>query len=69
MTRSVLLTALLTGAFCAVFAVFVSYVTSLFAIFGVIGISFISGFLGSVFAQGVLKRVEHPGTSDQGEKT
>jgi hypothetical protein len=54
--RSIVLTALLTGAFCAVFAVLVEVVTDLFGVWQLMLVSFLSGSLGSLFAQTVLGR-------------
>ena len=56
MPRPILLTAALTGAFCAVFAVGIDYLTDMLERNQVIGVSFVSGFLGSLFAQTVLGR-------------
>ena len=56
MIRPIVLTAVLTGAFCAVFAVFVELVTDLFGLWQLMLVSFISGALGSLFAQTVLGR-------------
>ena len=56
MIRPLLLTACLTGLFCAGFAVFVDYATDMLMRNQVIAVSFVSGFLGSVFAQTVLGR-------------
>jgi hypothetical protein len=52
--RSIALTALLTGAFCAVFAVVVEFVTDLFGVWQLMLVSFLSGSLGSLLAQTVL---------------
>ncbi len=51
MLRPVLLTALLTGVFCAGFAVVIDWVTDMLERNPVAAISFVSGFLGSLFAQ------------------
>ena len=56
MTRSILMAALTTGGFCAVFAVGVSQITQMLAIWQVAGVSALSGFLGSLFASFVLRR-------------
>ena len=56
MTRVILLSAVLTGAFCAVFAVGIDWLTDMLARRQVIGLSFASGFLGSLFASLVLRR-------------
>ena len=56
MIRSILLTAVLTGVFCAVFAVGIDWLTDMLEAGQVVAISFTSGFLGSLFAQTVLGR-------------
>ncbi len=56
MARSILMTAALTGTFCAGFAVFIDWATDMLAQNQVILISFVSGSLGSLFAQTVLGR-------------
>ena len=58
MIRPILLSAFLTGAFCAVFAAVSMLVTHslMLTTFGVAGVSFVSGFLGSLFAGTVLGR-------------
>lgn len=56
MIRAILLTAFLTGAFCAVFAVGIDYVTDMLTARTVASVSFVSGFLGSLFAQTVMGR-------------
>ena len=56
MLRTILITAVLTGAFCAIFAVGIDWVTDMLDRNQVIGISFTSGFLGSLFAQTVMGR-------------
>ena len=56
MARSILMTAALTGAFCATFAVFIDWATDMLMQNQVIVISFVSGALGSLFAQTVLGR-------------
>lgn len=56
MIRPILLTALLTGFFCAIFAVGIDLVTDMVDRTTVIVVSFTSGFLGSIFAQTVLGR-------------
>lgn len=55
MMRPVLLTALLTGLFCAGFASFIDWATDMLEAGQIIAISFVSGFLGSLFAQTVLR--------------
>ncbi len=54
--RSVLMTAFLTGVFCAVFALFIDWATDMLMRNQVIAISFLSVSLGSLFAQTVLGR-------------
>jgi ABC-type Mn2+/Zn2+ transport system permease subunit len=56
MIRPILLTAVLTGVFCSVFAVGIDYVVDMLERGTVIVVSFFSGFLGSLFAQTVLGR-------------
>ena len=56
MIRAILLPAVLTGIFCAFFALGVSWLTEMLERGQVFGISFVSGFLGSVFASVVLQR-------------
>ena len=56
MTKSALLPAFLTGAFCAVFAVVVGSISMIVSVVPGILIAFVSGFLGSLFATYVLKR-------------
>ena len=56
MGRTILLTAALTGAFCAVFALAVEWITDLFGLWQLALVSFVSGSLGSLFAQTVLGR-------------
>ncbi len=56
MVRTILLTAGLTGVFCAVFAVGIDWITDMLERQQVIAVSFSSGFLGSLFAQTVLGR-------------
>ena len=69
MIRPILLTAVLTGFFCSVFAVFIDWATDMLMQNQIIAISFISGFLGSIFAQTVLGRWRekrrNPGGIDQ----
>lgn len=54
--RPLLMTAVLTGVFCMGFALFVEWLTETLALGQVVGISFVSGFLGSIFAQTVVRR-------------
>jgi RsiW-degrading membrane proteinase PrsW (M82 family) len=56
MTRTVLLTAALTGTFCALFALVVEAMTDIFRLWQLILASFVSGSLGSLFAQTALGR-------------
>ena len=56
MIRVVVMSAVLTGVFCAGFAVFIDWATDMLQRNQVIVVSFISGFLGSLFAQTVLGR-------------
>ncbi|MEM9250126.1 MAG: hypothetical protein AAGB05_15715 [Pseudomonadota bacterium] len=51
-----LVQAALTGAFCVVFALVVDVVTDALSLAPVIGLSFVSGFLGSLFASMVVGR-------------
>jgi len=55
MLRPLLLTAGLTGLFCAGFAVFIDWATDMLERNALIVVSFVSGFLGSIFAQTVLR--------------
>ncbi|MEL6799294.1 MAG: hypothetical protein AAFO80_05405 [Pseudomonadota bacterium] len=54
MIRPILMSAALTGAFCAAFAVGIDYLTDMLERNQLVGVSFASGFLGSLFAQTVL---------------
>lgn len=56
MIRPILLSALLTGIFCSFFAVGVDWLTDMLARGQVIAVSFVSGFLGSLFASTVLRQ-------------
>ncbi len=56
MLRSILLSAVLTGIFCACFAVGIDWLTDMLESGQVAGISFASGFLGSLFASTVLRQ-------------
>ena len=56
MIRTVVMTAVLTGVFCAGFAVGVDLLTDMLQRQQVIVVSFFSGFMGSLFAQTVLGR-------------
>ena len=54
MIRSFLVPAVLTGAFCAVFAVGIDFATDMLRTGSIIVFAFVSGFLGSIFARLVL---------------
>ena len=54
MLRLLIFPALLTGVFCAGFAVFIDTLTDMLERDQVIVVSFLSGFLGSIFAKLVL---------------
>ncbi|MCC1491646.1 hypothetical protein [Cognatishimia sp. F0-27] len=54
--RLVLMTSAMTGLFCAGFAAFVDVVTEALSMGTLIALAFVSGFLGSLFAQVVLGR-------------
>jgi hypothetical protein len=56
MIRTILITAILTGVFCAGFATAIDLATDMLERNQVIAVSFTSGFLGSLFAQTVLGR-------------
>lgn len=56
MTPQMLTQAFLTGVFCAVFAIVVDAATEVLSMKQAIVLAMISGFLGSMFAQLVLKR-------------
>ncbi|MDJ0629837.1 MAG: hypothetical protein QNJ44_16385 [Rhodobacter sp.] len=56
MTRAILLAAVTTGAFCAIFAVMVDAATDALSIWQVAVAGLVSGFLGSLFASLVLRR-------------
>ena len=55
MARLMVLTAVLTGLFCVVFAVTVNWVAERLGVAPLLVLSFISGFLGSLVAQSVLR--------------
>ena len=57
MVRAVIISAVLTGVFCGGFALFIDLATDMLDRGHVVLISFCSGFLGSLFAQIVLKRM------------
>ena len=56
MIRPIFLSALLTGIFCACFAVGVDWLTDMLDRGQVVFVSFVSGFLGSLFASTVLRQ-------------
>ena len=56
MPGPVLMTSVLTGVFCAVFALGVDAVFSALPMLAGIALAFVSGFCGSLFAQLVLRR-------------
>ena len=56
MIRPILLSAALTGIFCAVFAIGIDWLTNMLERGQVISISFVSGFLGGLFVSTVLGR-------------
>jgi phage-related holin len=56
MWGAVLLTSMITGAFCAVFAMVIDVITDALSLWMVAALAFVSGFAGSFFAQVVLKR-------------
>ncbi|MDJ0637503.1 MAG: hypothetical protein QNJ20_01615 [Paracoccaceae bacterium] len=56
MMRPILLSAVLTGIFCACFAVGIDWLTDMLERGQVIGVSFLSGFLGSLFASAFIRR-------------
>lgn len=62
MIRKLVLTASLTGVFCAGFALVIDYATDMLGQGQIVIFSFISGFLGSVFAQTVLGRGREGGS-------
>ncbi len=54
MVKQIIITAVMTGAFCSVFAVGIDWVTDMLDRQQVIVVSFTSGFLGSLFANGFM---------------
>lgn len=56
MVRSVIISAVLTGVFCGGFALLIDVATDMLDRGNVVLFSFTSGFLGSLFAQLVLRR-------------
>ena len=55
MSATIWISALLTGAFCGAFALGVDYLTDMLDRTNILVVSFISGFLGSLFASFVLR--------------
>ena len=64
MIKSMLISAFLTGGFCAAFAVGIDWATDMLDRTSVLMVSFASGFLGSLFAQSMLTKWRSGG-SDQ----
>ena len=60
----ILAQAALTGAFCIAFALVVDAVTDALSLAGLVALSFTSGFLGSLFAQLVLRRGADAGAAE-----
>ncbi len=56
MTRPILISAVLTGVFCAGFAFGIDWLTDMLERANVIVLSFLSGFMGSLFASFVMGR-------------
>lgn len=56
MARKVFTSAALTGLFCMGFSVAVSLLTMTLSMSVLVLLSFVSGFLGSLFAQTILRR-------------
>ena len=56
MSRLMLMSALMTGVFCAAFAAVVDAFTEALTMWQVIGIALVSGFCGSIFASIVMGR-------------
>ena len=54
--KSLLISAVLTGVFCAGFATIIDLATDMLERQQVVVISFLSGFFGSIFAQVVLRK-------------
>ena len=57
MLQASLVSAALTGLFCAGFAIFVDAITMLFSVWHLLAVSFVSGFLGSLFAAFISSRL------------
>lgn len=66
MVRGALVSAALTGVFCAGFAVVVDTVTMLFSIWQLMAVSFVSGALGSLFARLIMVRFGMDEKGDNG---
>lgn len=56
MLRMMLATAAVTGVFCAGFAIVVDAVTDALSMTVAIGLAFVSGFLGSLIGQYLMRR-------------
>ena len=56
MSRAIWISAFLTGTFCGGFALGVDYLTDMLDRTNILVISFVSGFLGSLFASFVMGR-------------
>lgn len=56
MTRAIVISAVLTGVFCACFAIGVDYLTDMLDRQSIVVVSFVSGFLGSLFASLVMRK-------------
>ena len=56
MSGNILISAVLTGVFCGAFALGVDYLTDMLDRTNILIVSFISGFLGSLFASFVMRR-------------
>lgn len=56
MVRMILATAVVTGVFCAIFAIVVDAVTDALPMLAAIGLAFVSGFLGSLVGQALMRK-------------
>ena len=56
MSGNILISAVLTGVFCGAFALGVDYLTDMLDRTNILIVSFISGFLGSLFASFVMRK-------------
>lgn len=56
MSGNILISAVLTGVFCGAFAMGGDYLTDMLDRTNILIVSFISGFLGSLFASFVMRR-------------